>query len=401
MRMEKFLLLNFGIIFAIYLGVMNLYARQSALTNKVNWSWYTTNMTYKWSNTTATNTDFYKFIIITPGYDINNPYPMPGDTIHIRFTIYNVGSIDETNGISLSALFNTNIGTISITSNTNLTSVMTNISSLTSGDARVYWVNIIISSNAPEGSYPFFVTNKSLSVSYPLIVIYSNTINVSLQNVTVYSAHDGVHTITKFDGTGVLGDLDVTIDMSFYKPPQEAYLYYDIDGIPDGSDPDGTIYKNRRVQIYKTGNIYRAVIPITDPEIKAGKKLNFIIVADNHKFYYSGNIPYSYFVKYYTVQKQEGEEPVIILNNVGDFSKTPVRIIYTLYNASFVNITVYNLRGEIIRILKSETMPVGKHIEVWDGKNDYGKDVAPGLYFILVHTNEYGAVRKILYVKTK
>ncbi len=313
-------LLNFGIIFAIFFFcVMNLYAKQAALTNKVNWSWYTMDMTYKWSNTTATNTDFYKFIIITPGYDINNPYPMPGDIIHIPFTIYNVGSIDETNGISLSAFFNTNIGSISITSNTNnLGSIMSNISTLTSGEYKYYWVNIIISSNASEGIYPFFITNKSISSAFPLTVIYSNTINVSLQNVTIYSAYDGVHTITKFDGTGILGNLNITIDMKFYTPPVEAYLYYDIDGIPDGSEPDGTIYKNRKVRIYKVGNIWRTTIPVTDPEIKEGKQVNFIIVADKHKFYYSSTIPYSYFVKYYAAQKQEGEEPVIILNNVGD-----------------------------------------------------------------------------------
>jgi len=194
-------------LFMLFLFVtLNLWAKQSSLTNRVNWNWYSLDMNYKWSNTVATNTDFYKFIVISPGYDLNNPYPMPGDIIHIPFTIQNVGSIDETNGISLSAFFNTNIGTITITSNTNNPfSFISNISSLTSGEYQYYWVNISISSNAAEGNYAFFVTNSGQTSNYPLTVIYSNDINVSLQNVTIYSAYDGVHKITTFDGTGLLG----------------------------------------------------------------------------------------------------------------------------------------------------------------------------------------------------
>jgi len=195
--------------------------------------------------------------------------------------------------------------------------------------------------------------------------------------------------------------LDVKIDMDFSKTPASAYLYYDIGAAPDGSAPDGTLIKNRRVKIVKKGDIWQATILVTDPEIGEGKQLNFIIVADGHTFYYSGTIPYSYFIKEYASQPEEGKEPITILNNVGDVTVKPVRIIYTLYRSSFVNVTVYNLRGEVIRILRNETLGIGRHTDMWDGKNEYGKEVSPGLYFIYVTTSEYGGIRKILFVKER
>lgn len=375
------------------------FARESALTNKVSWEWFNLTLNYKYSNNFATNTDFYKFIIISTSY---NPYSMPGEVINIPVTILNVGSIDETNGISLSAFFNTNIGRITLITNTNLPSnTISNITSLTSGEYRYYIAQIAIYSNAIEGYYNFYITNSSLSPNFPLVVIYSNQIGIFRQSVIVHWASDGIHRIERFDGTGRLGNLDLEICLSFYRTPQTAYLYYDVGADPDGSLPDGTISKNRRVEIIKKDNYYYAKIPATDPEIIDGKLLRFIIVADNRKFYYSGNIPYSFYIREYKEQLDEGTEPVIVLDNVGDFTKNPVKVVYKLNRASFVNITVFNLRGEVIRILRNEYMPIGRHTELWDGRNNYGIEASAGLYFIYVNTIEYGASRKILFIKER
>jgi len=389
------------ILIILFFASKIVFAKNSALTNKVSWEWFNLSLNFKFSNTFATNTDFYKFIIVSPGFDLNNPYPMPGDVIYIPFTILNVGSINETNGIKLSSFFNTNIGKITLISNTNSISQFTNISSLTSGEYKYYFAKIIIYSNISDGYYNFYVTNTSISSEHPLKVIYSNRIGIFRQSVQILWASDGVHKIYNFDGTEKLGNLDIEICLSFYRLPGDAYLYYDIGSDPDGSEPDGSLNKNRKVQIIKKGEYYYAKISSTDPEIKEGALLRFIIIVDGRKFYYAGNIPYSFYIKEYREQPEEGEEPVIVLDNVGDFRKNPVKIVYTLYRSSFVNITVFNLRGEVIKILKNSTLPAGKYTEVWDGKNEYGNETSAGLYFIYVNTSEYGATRKILFVKEK
>lgn len=366
----------------------------SSLTNTAKWYWSDSSDTHSWSNSVSTNVDFYKFTLTSPGY---NQYILSATTLHIPFTIQNVGSIDETNGIRFSASFGTNLGSISITSNSN-TSLLTNISSLSSGNYFYYSVNITLFSNVPEGTYMYYITNVSLSSNYPLKVIYSNSVQVYMQSVTVYSAFDGVHSITEFDGSGLLGDIDVTVSIGFEHPPQSAYLYYDVDADPDGSTPDGTVNKNRRVPIVQDGDLYKAIIPIADPEIKEGKEVRFIIVPDGHPYYYAASVPFSYSVKYYA-QQSDAKEPVIITRNVGNIAETPTHLIYTLKRNSFVNVTVYNLRGEVINVLRNEVLNAGKHVDVWDGKNEAGQETAPGLYFIHINCNEYGATKKVLFIK--
>ena len=366
-----------------------------SLTNKATLYWSDSfSGTHSWSNSASTNVDFYKFTLTSPGY---NQYVLSATTLHIPFTIQNVGSINETNGIHFSAFFDTNFGQITITSNSN-TGLLTNISSLSSGNYFYYSANVTLFSNVPEGTYMYYITNVSLSSGHPLRVIYSNSVQVYMQSVTVYSAYDGVHSITAFDGSGLLGDIDVTVSIGFEHPPHSAYLYYDVDADPDGSLPDGTVNKNRRVPIVSDGDLYKAVIPISDPEIKEGKQVRFIIVPDGHPYYYASSVPFAYSVKYYA-QQSDAKEPVIITRNVGNIAETPTHLIYTLKRNSFVNVTVYNLRGEVIRVLRNDVLLAGKHVDVWDGKNAAGMETAPGLYFIHINCNEYGATKKVLFIK--
>lgn len=396
--------------FPILLSAMGtLFALPGDLTNKAVYSWSDTANVQTWVRTNSVATNYFKFHLISPGFDPSNQYPQPGDTIHIPFTIQNVGSLASTAPIDIGSFF-TNGGalvTVTVDSNTpkffdptSDTNQISQIPLLASGDHFYYWLNITVTSNLAEGIYPFFLTNRSTMLAFPLVVIYSNLLDFRFQNLTVHSASDGVHTITAFDGTGLLGDLDVNVLMSFSRTPAAPYLYYDVDGIPDGTLPNGTVNKNRRVPVVlQSDGRWKARIPIIDPEIREGKQVNFIIRDSNRNFFYSGTtVPYSYFMRNFAVQAEEDSEPVIIANNVGDFRQVPVRVIYTVARDSFVNVTVYNLRGEIIRKLRNERLDAGKYVESWDARNDAGREVAKGLYFIHVSTLDYSVTKKTLFV---
>ena len=57
-----------------------------------------------------------------------------------------------------------------------------------------------------------------------------------------------------------------------------------------------------------------------------------------------------------------------------------------------VQIKIYNVAGELVRVLRAENLSANQHYyQEWDGKNDYGKPVASGVYiarFSVSGTNE-------------
>ena len=77
---------------------------------------------------------------------------------------------------------------------------------------------------------------------------------------------------------------------------------------------------------------------------------------------------------------------------------------YRLAEDAFVTLTIYDLSGQVIRILD-----VGHRIAAayenqskaiyWDGRNEVGEQVASGVYFYNLSTGDYSATRKMLVVK--
>ena len=47
----------------------------------------------------------------------------------------------------------------------------------------------------------------------------------------------------------------------------------------------------------------------------------------------------------------------------------------------FLELTVYNTRGETVKKLASGSYMVGTHMVIWDGTDYYGRDVSSGIYF--------------------
>jgi len=72
---------------------------------------------------------------------------------------------------------------------------------------------------------------------------------------------------------------------------------------------------------------------------------------------------------------------------------------YDLPDEGFVNLVVYNMVGQKVRTLRSETMQPGYHSMVWDGRNDVGSQVATGMYFYSIQTGSFQATKKMLFLK--
>jgi len=80
---------------------------------------------------------------------------------------------------------------------------------------------------------------------------------------------------------------------------------------------------------------------------------------------------------------QQGELPQV----TGQLSAHPnpfnprVTLSYSLSTASAVELTVYDVRGRVVRTLVSGRQTAGEHTATWGGKDDAGQAVASGIYF--------------------
>ena len=74
-----------------------------------------------------------------------------------------------------------------------------------------------------------------------------------------------------------------------------------------------------------------------------------------------------------------------------------------LKNDSQVRLNVYNIKGERIRTLVSETLSAGEHHIVWNGTDDNNNNVSSGIYFfetgIANNSGDYTSVKKVILLK--
>ena len=98
------------------------------------------------------------------------------------------------------------------------------------------------------------------------------------------------------------------------------------------------------------------------------------------------------------ITKQRGG--VSILNNVinaGIGEKCTVEV--EMESSGNLNVYVMTLDGNIVKRLSKGTVTAGTHYFYWDGKNNGGKTVARGLYFVRVSGNGIDETRKVMVVK--
>jgi hypothetical protein len=74
-------------------------------------------------------------------------------------------------------------------------------------------------------------------------------------------------------------------------------------------------------------------------------------------------------------------------------------IVFTLPSAEQVTLTVYDPSGRRIRTLVDESRNPGAHAVVWDGQNDRGRAVAPGVYFYELRAGSHRATRQISWIR--
>ena len=72
------------------------------------------------------------------------------------------------------------------------------------------------------------------------------------------------------------------------------------------------------------------------------------------------------------------------------------KISYSIPEASNVDLKIYNIKGELVRILISEDKGAGYHSMIWDGKDRNGNVVGNGFYLIQIENSKFNFVKKVI-----
>jgi hypothetical protein len=230
---------------------------------------------------------------------------------------------------------------------------------------------------------------------------------------------DGLLTIETLYG-GLVYDLDidpialsVSYDLSQWKiesPVQrykEYYLYVGLDQELYDENEQGwdvskkylVIYQKNESEFVKVGELFNVedidhfdIIPISEEEF------DIVTVSDKSIKLYSCNpTPNGDF---------EVSQPIITSSNYPNPFKLSesnrragTTISYDLPLKSNVNLSIYNIKGQLVKSLINTYQTQGNHNVIWNGRDNNNKKVASGTYFYKVKASSNEVTRKITMIK--
>ena len=116
--------------------------------------------------------------------------------------------------------------------------------------------------------------------------------------------------------------------------------------------------------------------------------------------YVNQNNPQMYLSFQTEETRETADAAVSIKSNILRPARGETTVIsYRLDTATKVTVTVYDLAGDRVNILYDGTENAGEHDLIWDGKNSRGRNVVPGVYYIIVMIDRQRTVLKALVVK--
>jgi hypothetical protein len=74
-------------------------------------------------------------------------------------------------------------------------------------------------------------------------------------------------------------------------------------------------------------------------------------------------------------------------------------ISFSVPNSSYVDLSVYDISGQEVRVLVHGNIKPGTHHVVWDGRGEHGKPVSQGVYFCRLQVDDRGATSKVVLVR--
>lgn len=97
--------------------------------------------------------------------------------------------------------------------------------------------------------------------------------------------------------------------------------------------------------------------------------------------------------------EQSDDIPEVMIDNAPNPFNPTTTIRLAVPQETFVELAIFNMLGQPVRMLLNGHMPRGAHEVVWDGRDDGGRKVASGLYLCHLTIGKLTAMRKMLLVR--
>lgn len=75
------------------------------------------------------------------------------------------------------------------------------------------------------------------------------------------------------------------------------------------------------------------------------------------------------------------------------------KISYTISKASSVHLSVFNILGQMVKVLANRVQPAGTYSVEWDGTSQSGQKLASGIYFYKLSAGENTSMKKMVMLK--
>ena len=100
-------------------------------------------------------------------------------------------------------------------------------------------------------------------------------------------------------------------------------------------------------------------------------------------------------------QKNKGARDVPYLEaGAGEQSSGDgVLIEFELSTSALVRLSVYDVRGRLVRTIINEPRVSGKHSLIWNSRDVSGQRLASGFYFVTLEAGEVNLIDKVLIVR--
>ncbi len=90
---------------------------------------------------------------------------------------------------------------------------------------------------------------------------------------------------------------------------------------------------------------------------------------------------------------------VFAVNNYPNPFNPMTNIAFSLKNDTNVEVSVYNVKGQLVKTFAKQAYKAGERSVVWNGKDNNNNDVTSGVYFYKVQTPETSVVKKMIMIK--
>ena len=118
----------------------------------------------------------------------------------------------------------------------------------------------------------------------------------------------------------------------------------------------------------------------------------------------SDSVNYSNWLEKYTYVVQELPDAELpdhyeLFQNYPNPFNSSTNISYQIPTKSYVNISIFDINGRLLRTLVNQRQDAAKYKVIWDGKDNSGNNVCSGVYFYVVKTGNFIDSRKMLILR--